>query len=110
MAYNVSGLALVQELEVQQYLITTNVYNMTKRGRKPQEPALKQALVSRRFNSVKELMEDGYPKYIACKKAGVSRSWLHNNLSAEQNRILDEIYFSFSNGSSATKWKVENGG
>jgi hypothetical protein len=81
---------------------------MAQRGRKPQDPALKQAIVTCRFNSVKELMEQGYPKYIACKKLGICRSWLHKKMSAEQNRILDEIYFGFSQGSSATKWKVEN--
>lgn len=82
---------------------------MEKRGRKPQDPALKQALVTCRFNSVKELMEQGYPKYIACKKLGIDRNWLHKNTTSEQNRILDEIYFGFSQGSSATKWKIENG-
>ena len=50
---------------------------MAKRGRKPQDPALKKVLVTCRFDSVKELMEQGYPKYIACKKLGISGNWLH---------------------------------
>jgi hypothetical protein len=82
---------------------------MAKKGIKPQDPALKQALVTFRFNSVKELMEQGYPKYIACKKLGINRNWLHNNTTAVQKRILDEIYFGFSQGSLSTKRKVENG-
>ena len=70
---------------------------------------MKQSIITCRFNSVKELMEQGYPKYIACKKLGINRNWLHRNITPEQNRILDEIYFGFSQGSSAAKWRVEKG-
>lgn len=81
---------------------------MEKKGRKPQDPVLKQALITYRFNLVKELMEHGCPKYIACKKLGIDRNWLHKNTTAQQKRILDEIYFSFSKGSYSTKWRMEN--
>jgi len=71
---------------------------MSKRGRKPQDKQLVQELFNSKFPLVKELMELGYPKYIACKKVGINRNWLHNNSTFEQKRILDEISVSFSNG------------
>lgn len=74
---------------------------MAQRGRKPQDPALKQALVISRFNQVKELMEQGYPKYIACKKLKLSRSWIYRNFTDKQMVILDQIYFGFSTGNRA---------
>ena len=71
---------------------------MSKRGRKPQDKQLVQELFNSKFPLVKELMELGYPKYIACKKVGIHRNWLNNNCTFEQKRILDEISVSFSNG------------
>lgn len=71
---------------------------MATRGRKPQDKKIVQELFNSKFPLVKELMELGYPKYIACKKVGIHRNWLNENSNTEQRRILDEIYFSFSNG------------
>ena len=71
---------------------------MSKRGRKPQDKEVVQELFNLKFPLVKELMELGYPRYIACKKLRICRHWLYNNSNNEQRRILDEISFSFSNG------------
>lgn len=65
--------------------------------------------INARFESIKGLMEQGYKRYEACKKIGITRDYLYKHLNFEQKRILDEIYFSFSGGSSETKWRVENG-
>ena len=71
---------------------------MAKRGRKPQDFETKQLIIANRFDSVKKLMEYGYPKYIACKKLGIHRSWFDNNINFEMKRILDEIKYSFLKG------------
>ena len=77
-------------------------------GAKPMDPALKETLINYRFNLVKELMEKGFPKYVACKKLGISRNWFHKNSTAEQKRILDEIQYGFSKGKWHTGYKMEN--
>ena len=71
---------------------------MAKRGPKPQDPVLKEALVISRFNKIKELMEQGYPQYIACKKIKLDRHWIYYNFTPYQKAVLDQIYFSFSGG------------
>lgn len=62
---------------------------MTKRGRKPQDPALKQALVSGSFPKVISMVEDGYNIYEALDKLGICRSTFYRHLSKEQKCLLD---------------------
>lgn len=71
---------------------------MAKPGPKPKDKKLLQEIFNSKFVLIKELMELGYPKYIACKKIGVSTPWFYKYATKEHIRILDEIYFSFSNG------------
>jgi len=59
------------------------------------------------FNELKNLMELGYTKSEACAKLKIDRSNIYRKLTPQQMRILDEIYYSFSNGSTRTKWEVE---
>ena len=54
---------------------------MTKRGRKPQDPALKQALVSGSFPKVISMVEDGYNIYEALDKLGIDRTIFYANIS-----------------------------
>lgn len=68
---------------------------------------LTQEVINSRFEQIKELVSLGYPRYIACKKLKIARIFIYKFLNNEQLRILDELYFSYSNGSSATKHKVE---
>ena len=75
---------------------------MGKRGPQP-----KVKLIDR-FKLIKELMKQGFAKAEACKQIGVHRSWVYDNLTPIQHKELDEIYYSLSNGSTGTKWKVEN--
>jgi hypothetical protein len=83
--------------------------SMAKRGRKPMDPKLKEELLISRFNLVKELMEKGWPQYKACKKLGINRAWLYKNTTPIQKKILDEIHFSFSQGTYPIKQTYKGG-
>lgn len=69
----------------------------------------KKLLVETRYNKVKELMELGLPKSVACDRLGLNRTLFDRNITDEQKRELKEIRYSFVKGSSCTKWRVENG-
>ena len=56
------------------------------------------------LNKIKSMMEKGIPKYVACKKIQITRSAFDKDLSLEQKRILDEITYSFSQGTSKNKY------
>lgn len=62
---------------------------MAKIGRKPQDPALKQALVSGSFSKVISMVEDGYNIYEALDKLGISRSTFYRKITKEQKCLLD---------------------
>jgi hypothetical protein len=74
---------------------------------KNMKPKPTQDIINKRFEEIKELVNLGYPRYIACKKLKISRSIIYKYFNNEQLRELDELYFSNSNGSYATKSKVE---
>jgi hypothetical protein len=59
------------------------------------------------FNQIKNLMELGYTRTQACAKLKVSRDIIYRKFNSEQKRILDEIYFSHSNGSLHTQFKCK---
>ena len=61
---------------------------MTKRGRKPQDSALKQALVSGSFSKVISMVEDGYNIYEALDKLGIDRTVFYANISKQQKSEL----------------------
>ena len=61
---------------------------MAKRGRKPQDPALKQALVSGSFSKVISMVEDGYNIYEALDKLGINRTIFYANISEKQKSEL----------------------
>lgn len=71
------------------------------------KPKLSQDIINKKFEQIKELVDMGYPRYIACKKLKISRNIIYKYFNDEQLRQLDESYFSNSNGSWATKSKVE---
>jgi hypothetical protein len=62
---------------------------------------LTQAEINQRFEAVKDLMEVGYTRQIACKKLGICRTSLNIHLNDHQKRELDEVQFSFSDGMGA---------
>jgi len=49
-----------------------------------------------KYNSIKSLMELGYPFYIACKKEKTSTTTLMRIMNEEQKRALYEIKYSLS--------------
>lgn len=57
---------------------------------------LTQAEINQRFEAVKDLMEAGYTRQIACKKIGIHTYFLSRYLNDQQKRDLDEVQFSFS--------------
>ena len=61
---------------------------MAKRGRKPQDPALKQAIVNSSFAKVVKLVEKGDTIYKALKKLGISRSLFYKFLTKEKKLKL----------------------
>lgn len=61
---------------------------MTKRGRKPQDPELKQALVSGSFSKVISMVEDGYNICEALSKLGIDRKLFYANISKQQKSEL----------------------
>ncbi len=61
---------------------------MAKIGRKPQDPALKQALVSGSFSKVISMVEDGYNIYTALEKLGINRTTFYANISKQQKSEL----------------------
>ena len=61
---------------------------MAKRGRKPQDPALKQALVSGSFSKVISMVEDGYNVYDALNKLGIDRTLFYKLITKQQKTEL----------------------
>lgn len=61
---------------------------MAKIGRKPQDPALKQALVSGSFSKVISMVEDGYNISEALDKLGINRTIFYANISKKQKSEL----------------------
>jgi hypothetical protein len=55
------------------------------------------------FNQIKNLMELGYTRTEACAKLKIDRNLIYRKFNSEQRRIIDEVYFSHSNGSTATQ-------
>lgn len=62
---------------------------MGKRGRKPQDPALKQALVSGSFNTIISMVEEGWNISDAVAKLGIDRNVFYSNITKEQKGLLD---------------------
>ena len=69
---------------------------------------LKKQKYQKQFEQVRDLMKMGHTRTSACDYLSINRKTLYGNLTGLQKRELDEIYFSFSNGSTKTKWAVEH--
>lgn len=61
---------------------------MAKRGRKPQDPALKQALVSGSYLQVLKLVKSGITIQNACVVVGINRAELYKYITKEQKKEL----------------------
>jgi len=57
---------------------------MAQRGRKPQDPALNQELVSRSFSKVISMVESGENISDAIKKIGIDRAFFYRYITKQQ--------------------------